>query len=497
MTLFWLAVVTAAANAAVGAGTVSIDASTRLSRVLPAYASVDLDWWPADSQGSGGSWKNASALDIDLGSPRLAAFVGALGDASPAYLRIGGSMDTAVRYGGFFDGVDDDAYCRAPRIWRGANATLCLTAARYRKLHAFARDAGLEIVFGLSYPGVGGGVGDALGDSFAVPPYNGTQNRALLAYSKRMNLTLAAVELGEEMVPAPGSADFGRLLDAYRMLGRDVAAIYGDERPVVVGPCAGMGAETNDNPACEPTCGPSPFFQKFVEEALSKENKLIGALCVHSYDNDGSPGLLSQTKRQVEAILRTARAVDPDARVWCGECGPHNQGGVANVTDGPLDGFWYVDALGSLATLGVAEFGRQALVGSHYGLLDETFEPRPDFYVLLLWKRLMGPTVLRVDGGDATLRVFAHCADGAVGVAFVNVGAGARSLGVAYGARPVDAREEWHLAPRGRDLALNGRPLTTDGGAALPDLAGRVTTGPLSIGPRSYGFARFPGACPP
>ena len=44
---------------------------------------------------------------------------------------------------------------------------------------------------------------------------------------------------------------------------------------------------------------------------------------------------------------------------------------------------------------------RQALVGGRYALVDLTAGRRglaPDFYLLLLWRQLMSPKVLRVRG---------------------------------------------------------------------------------------------------
>ena len=61
-------------------------------------------------------------------------------------------------------------------------------------------------------------------------------------------------------------------------------------------------------------------------------------------------------------------------------------------------------------------FARQALVGGNYGLLQEhTYEPNPDLYLAIVWKRLMGREVLNATvaaavgdiGGE--LHVYAHC----------------------------------------------------------------------------------------
>ena len=111
----------------------------------------------------------------------------------------------------------------------------------------------------------------------------------------------------------------------------------------------------------------------------------------------------------------------------------------------------------------------------------------------------MGPTVLRVAGGDASFHAFAHCGgarDGFVGVAFVNFGGADRVVDVSFGGVAVGAFDEWHLTVAGDRLALNGRPLATDGGTSLPDTRARRAAGPLRVVGRSFGFARFPGACP-
>merc|ERR1719469_1637980 len=115
---------------------------------------------------------------------------------------------------------------------------------------------------------------------------------------------------------------------------------------------------------------------------------------MHSYNNDGGdswnrPGFLSQTLTQAQLMWQESRKYSADIPLFCGECGPHNRGGIRNVTDRFISSFWYADALGGLARLGLKEFGRQALVGGNYAMLQMgSFEPNPDFYTAVLWKRL-------------------------------------------------------------------------------------------------------------
>jgi hypothetical protein len=57
------------------------------------------------------------------------------------------------------------------------------------------------------------------------------------------------------------------------------------------------------------------------------------------------------------------------------------------------------------------------LVASDYGLLDDkTLAPKPSYWGALLWRKLMGTTVL--DAGvpiQAGLHVYAHCLRGTPG----------------------------------------------------------------------------------
>jgi hypothetical protein len=74
-----------------------------------------------------------------------------------------------------------------------------------------------------------------------------------------------------------------------------------------------------------------------------------------------------------------------------------------------LDTFRYLDQLGRLAKAGVQVVAHNTLASSDYGLLDEqTLRPRPNYWAALLWRRLMGTTVLDAGAQNGT-HVYAHC----------------------------------------------------------------------------------------
>merc|ERR1712232_1503316 len=153
-------------------------------------------------------------------------------------------------------------------------------------------------------------------------------------------------ELGEEMAPKAGSAAFENLVSAYELLRMNIAKLWPDvaKRPKLLGPCVGMKNEV-------PGSGFS-FTKAFLESTVSKG--VLDGVVIHSYNNDGGdfwkrPGFLSQTLAQAENMLRESRKYSSTIGLWCGECGPHNTGGVENITDRFISSFWYADALGGLA----------------------------------------------------------------------------------------------------------------------------------------------------
>ncbi len=73
-----------------------------------------------------------------------------------------------------------------------------------------------------------------------------------------------------------------------------------------------------------------------------------------------------------------------------------------------LDSFRYVDQLGRLAKQGVRVVFHNTLAASEYGLLDQnTFAPRPNYWAALLWRKLMGPTVLDAGPSRPGLHLYA------------------------------------------------------------------------------------------
>ncbi len=157
-----------------------------------------------------------------------------------------------------------------------------------------------------------------------------------------------------------------------------------------------------------------------------------------------------------------------------------------------LDNFRYLDQLGRLARQEVDVVFHNTLVASDYGMLDEdTFVPKPKYWAALLWRRLMGTTVL--DSGIPLAEgrhVYAHCLRGVPGgVAILAINT-SRTQATAI-ELPAAAARYTLSAPAldATQIQLNGQELKLGRGDALPALRGaRVGAGTLELAPASITF---------
>ena len=157
-----------------------------------------------------------------------------------------------------------------------------------------------------------------------------------------------------------------------------------------------------------------------------------------------------------------------------------------------LDTFRYLDQLGRLARQDVAVVIHNTLASSDYGLLDEaSFEPRPNYWGALLWRRLIGTVVLDpgVTNGPG-LHIYAQClrgAPGGVAVLAINTSrARAALLDM-----PVAADRYTLSAAKldSKEVMLNGNALRLGTGDELPSLKSiRILPGTVGLAPATITF---------
>ena len=156
-----------------------------------------------------------------------------------------------------------------------------------------------------------------------------------------------------------------------------------------------------------------------------------------------------------------------------------------------LDTFRYLDQLGRLAKQGVQVVIHNTLAASDYGLLDQkTLKPRPNYWGALLWRRLMGTTVLDSGVEIAEGRhVYAHCLRGAPGGVTLLVINNSRTETAVE--MPLESKRYTLSAEplQSGDVELNGAALKVDDSGDLPAIEGAATAaGSVSFAPGTITF---------
>jgi hypothetical protein len=161
------------------------------------------------------------------------------------------------------------------------------------------------------------------------------------------------------------------------------------------------------------------------------------------------------------------------------------------------DSFRYLNQLGTLAQRGVQVVMHNTLDSSDYGLLDERdYEPRPNFWTAVLWRRLMGTTVLQPGTSPSPdLYLYAHClrgVSGGVSLLAINASAQAQTMDIAK------ASERYTLSAQQlerRSVQLNGRILELQSDDTLPAIKGaKVPSGRVTLNSQSITFLAVPEA---
>ncbi len=163
----------------------------------------------------------------------------------------------------------------------------------------------------------------------------------------------------------------------------------------------------------------------------------------------------------------------PGGQMWVTESGDAGGGGDTWAST-YLDVLRTLNELGSFATITDGVIFHNTLASSDYGFLKHgTFEPRPNYFAVLLWNKLMGTTVYDCGNPDTEgAHVFAHSRkDGKDGIVYLIIN---NSLTDTTTVELPKAAECYSLSAKNmRDsvMQLNGRDLTIKGVAELPDLS--------------------------
>lgn len=413
----------------------------------------------------------ANRAPIDLASGLLRKLASAL---SPAYLRVSGTWANST----FFAG-SDRMPSRTPAGYKGV-----LTSRQWDDVIDFSRAVDAPIVTSFA---VSSGARDKQGI------WTSDQAQRIVSATRAAGGRIVAAELmNEPDLPAIGGAPAGYGTAAFAA---DFSVFHefmkraAPEVMILAPGTAARSSEASDLvlASAHGVDAVSYHFYGALSERCAGEHTADAAL---------SEEWLSRTDHTLAFYSALRDRVAPGKPIWLTETAEAACGGN-RWSSTFLDTFRYLDQLGRLAKAGVQVVMHNTLVGSDYGLLEETtFMPRPNYWAALLWRQLMGSVVL--DSGvpvSRGLHVYAHCQrrmpGGVVLLAINNDPQGSHELIL-----PVASTRFALDAATLQDgmMRLNGAALTADAVGGFPGAGMPTDPGSVELAPATITFVVISGA---
>lgn len=333
---------------------------------------------------------------VDLYEEKIRKFAKALG---PVYVRVSGSWATDTYYD--FDGHTKGI---VPKGYKSI-----LTKKQWQGVLDFVREVGAKLLISVS---------NCKGDHENGKAWSSEQAKLLFDFSRDYGVPISAAEFMNEpnvLVMDPptegyGAVQFGRDQDTFF---RFVRENYPEVK--LVGPCACADVfEKRQMENRKITSIPT----KELLSHCSEEADVFSYHCYTGFSERGatlgkhwdaeealSEAYLSVSAKTAQNYTKIRDRFFPRAQMWVTESADAGLGG--NTWGSTfLDVFRYVDELGRFAMITDGIIFHNTLASSDYGLLDHrTHLPRPNYWMVYLWNRLVGTTVY--DSGEK-IREGAH-----------------------------------------------------------------------------------------
>ncbi|XP_066976946.1 heparanase-like [Macrobrachium rosenbergii] len=467
-----------------------------LREVSPFYLSVAVS-----------SQITKDSLIIDLAKSKK--FVTLAKELSPAILRVGGSSANFLTYdpsseSGHESGARKTDFNDDYEADENDFTNFTITAEDLRQLKEFADSASLTILFDLN--------------QFYRTPENTWDFSNALEIFKDSNDNFKW-QLGNE----PNSYyynykyNFTGTMDAHDYLSLRTQLEKHFDNPEIIGPDV-------TNPrfrklSVEDEEEANGLQMKFLNEFLESLKELKMSLTAVSWHHYYLPGVnvtvedytsletLDMLTWQIPQAVELRDKYCPGTPLWLTETSSSVGGGAMNFSNTYIAGFLWLDKLGLAAVEGIDLLARQTLYQKRYALINDIkkdFKPNPDYWLSVLYKRLVGVKVLDIatEGAPKTTRLYGHCQKpgsmsykpGNVVIFGVNVDHSRSSRVTFDKMSPDHSIQQYLLEPpdnfiQSGDVMLNGKLLEMTSDEELPDLDPHLLSGQeLEIPPLSFGF---------
>ena len=421
---------------------------------------------------------------IDLTNPRIRKLAKELGSA---WIRVSGTWATKTYYD--FEGTTNGV---APEGYQSV-----LTKSQWLNLLDFVKAVDGKLLIS---------VANCEGIHSAHEPWNPSQAEKIFQLSKEYGVPISAAEFMNEPNLLSGSGapsgytfeDFIRDQDIFNTW---LHKNYPDV--LAVGPSSVGGGKMGTMKLEEGLM--KLLMKKFGTEACLKGSKEKMDVFSYHYYNGVSERITAGMhfvhwpveKANSEAYLETAgycaRAAAkyrdkymPGAQLWVTESGDAGGGGCTWAST-YLDVLRTLNELGEFSTVSDGVIFHNTLASSDYGWLKHgTFEPRPNYFAVLLWSRLVGTTVFdsRIPVSEGA-HVFCHSRkDGKDGCVYIVINnSSTETTTVELPKEATVYALNGTSGIRSRTISLNGKELLLGENDELPEMNGISVEGKVEVAP--------------
>ncbi|XP_032527276.2 heparanase-like [Danaus plexippus] len=344
---------------------------------------------------------------VDFTSIRLRELASALG---PARLRLGGTMSDRL----IFSAEDLPSVSCDHCLASSHNETACvalkklcknkflpfflMTGRKWTEINEFCQATNTKLLFTLNL---------LLRDSHEWNSQNAVE---LIKYSKQKKFDIDW-QLGNEpnsfrhvfnltVTPQELAHDFKKL--------RNLLNHHGYKKSLLVGP------DTTRPQDHQPNC------LKYMVEFLGNGSHFVNARSWHQYylnsrtaklQDFWNPETFDLLKEQIETMQNHTKKYH-NIPMWLSETSTSYGGGAPGLSNTYAGTPLWVDKLGLSAKYNISTVIRQSFYGGNYSLVNEELEPLPDWWVSVLYKKLVGNKVLHLMCKCSPhQRVYVHCAN--------------------------------------------------------------------------------------
>lgn len=161
-----------------------------------------------------------------------------------------------------------------------------------------------------------------------------------------------------------------------------------------------------------------PDCLQYMIDFLAHASDVINVRAWHQYylnsrtaklDDFWNPDTFDLLKDQIK-VMKENTEVYNWMPMWLSETSSSYGGGAPGLSDSFAGSPLWLDKLGLSALYNISTVVRQSLIGGNYSLIDKELNPNPDWWVSMLFKKLVGNKVLQIKYNSSKYqRIYCHC----------------------------------------------------------------------------------------